>query len=73
MTQGERTDFDTGAGGWPTAPPSPRPSIFIRTLLLHLAPWPLPQEDAGASAGFIKDLLTQCLSGLGYRSSSGQS
>lgn len=51
-------------------PPS---SIFIRTLLLHLAPWPLPREDADASAGFIKDLLTQCLSGLGYRSSSGQS
>ena len=71
VTQGGRTDFDTGAGSWPTAPPPS--SVFIRTLLLHLAPWPLPREDADASAGFIKDLLPQCLSGLGYRSSSGQS
>lgn len=40
--------------------PSP-PDIFIRTHLLHLAPRPLPCEAADASAGFIKDLLTQRL------------
>lgn len=53
--------------GHPKAP-SPLPSIFIRTHLLHLAPWPSPLKDTDASADFIKDLLTQCLSDLGYRS-----
>lgn len=44
MTRGQRTDCAVG----PRPPPPPQH--------FHLAPWPLPWEDAGASAGFIKDL-----------------
>lgn len=43
---------------WPRPSSPPLPQHFIRTHLLHLAPWPLPQEDTGASAGIIRALLT---------------
>lgn len=52
----------------PPKAPSPLPSIVIRTHLPYRAPWPLPQKDTDASASFIRDLLTRCLSDLGYRS-----
>lgn len=53
-------------------PPPPSPEFSLGRICGPWPPWPLPLEDADASAGFIKDLLTRCLSDLGYRSSSRQ-
>lgn len=53
MTRGQRTDCAVG----PRPPPPPQHFHEDASAHLpHLAPWPLPWEDAGASAGFIKDL-----------------